>query len=339
MRLIILAVTFLPIPALRINLELESKKWVDKFGASIEAQLDATSHNLQTLIDSAPHKRHTTTVTYLGDSGPSTPLSNDKILFATVETRDASENHRLPGPVGWDYGVHNLGAGKMWTHDYSQKIGLMQSWVATLSDDQLVAFMDGGDVMYGGCDQADLLQRFETISNLTKSPIIFGAEAFCYGAPTNGCAKYPVHGRDEVLNAHHLTAEDLDHWLVQAPKALISLKYLNSGFYMGRVKDLKQLYVHMLSVGPRKGYDQGLASQVFQDHPDLVALDYAGLLVNNLAGVNIELNGIQHFPYQDSTKQWINTVTKKPVCFFHGNSGDAKKYLVQLEDELSATAN
>merc|ERR1719414_2872181 len=137
-------------------------------------------------------------------------LEFGNILFATVDTRVATEHLQLPGPPGWNWTVNNIGFGKQF-ESFESKVKLMQEWVDTLQDDYYVVFMDGGDVMYGGCDLADLLERFETLSEVTSAPIIFGAEYNCYEPPMQeGCDNYPQNGREEVLNAFDVTAEDLD---------------------------------------------------------------------------------------------------------------------------------
>jgi hypothetical protein len=168
------------------------------------------------------------------------PLSTgNNIRFATVFTKPEPQ-HRLPGPQGWDWAVDNAGARYAW-NGYRTKIEAMQDWVSGLDDEQLVVYMDGGDVMYGGCSSDDLLERFNTISKATKASIIFGAEYNCYEPPSAGCDNYPGQGRDKVLEAFNLNADSLDTWgmdqvsnsgLSSAAFHHMALKYLNSGFYM-----------------------------------------------------------------------------------------------------------
>eukprot|EP00746_Dinoflagellata_sp_MGD_P164000 gnl/MRDRNA2_/MRDRNA2_92396_c0_seq1.p1 gnl/MRDRNA2_/MRDRNA2_92396_c0~~gnl/MRDRNA2_/MRDRNA2_92396_c0_seq1.p1 ORF type:complete len:310 (+),score=59.68 gnl/MRDRNA2_/MRDRNA2_92396_c0_seq1:378-1307(+) len=256
-------------------------------------------------------------------------LRSDKLLVVTVDTR-GQELHRLRGPPGWDWTVKNIGAGKPW-HGYVTKVKLMQDWVATLADDQYVVFVDGGDVMYGGCDLGEMLARFRVLSRLTNAPVIMGAEYNCHEPPTAGCANYPSHGRDEVLNAFHLKAEDLDSW-GSGPNwggGHMALKFLNSGFYMGQVKDLKPLIAEWMALSSLPSSDQGWAAQVLQNRPDLLALDYGSMLVSNLFGVRLNKDDRQLYSFQASEKQWVNDATGKSVCFFHGN-GPAKTALDDL---------
>lgn len=258
------------------------------------------------------------------------PLWNEKVLFYTVETR-GEKLHRLNGPPGWDWGVRNPGAGKTW-EGLGTKIETMRVLLPTLPDDQLLAFVDGGDVMYGGCDLDDLVERFTALSTRTGTPVIFGAESNCYVPPTAGCGDaYPVHKWNEALLAGNVTEEGLEAWAsAEHPK----IKFLNSGFYMGRVKDIRALYEFVVNT-TGNFHDQRAFAQTLQDHPDMVTLDYASMLVSNLFGVPLDKNGTQRFSFDEGKQQWLNHATGKPVCFFHGN-GPAKRMLPVIADGFHA---
>lgn len=140
-----------------------------------------------------------------------------------------------------------------------------------------------------------------------------------------------------MLNAFHLKAQDLDSWTDDDMAGFGALKYLNSGVYMGRVKDLKPMYVEWMRTRKNPDAsisDQGWLAQVLQDRPDLVALDYASMIVSNLFGVRFEKGGQPLFSFQREQKQWMNTVTGKPVCFFHGNGAYNSDHLTQDFDNL-----
>lgn len=268
-------------------------------------------------------------------------LSNGKVKFATVDTR-GNAWHRLQGPPGWDWAVQNLGAGKPW-HGSMTKVKLMYDWVASLPDNQLVVFMDGGDVMYGGCDIEDFIARFEALSKVTNAPVIAGAEYNCAYPPEAGCARYPSHGRDEVLDEFHLKAEDLDLW---RSTDKMSLKFLNSGFYMGRAKNLRELYIEWMAAAAlrsgkkhkfTKGLDQSFAAEVLHERPDLLALDYASMLVSNLYGLRLEKDGQQLFSFSGASQRWENAATRKPVCFFHANGPPKRKEFQQLDETIMPT--
>merc|ERR1719401_2961981 len=144
------------------------------------------------------------------------PLSNDVVKFVTVNSLVNETSLRLPGPPGWDYEVLNIGAGKPWEKYLSQHT-LMQDYVNTQPDDQIVVYMDGKDIMYGGCDVDDFVERFKALSNLgPKGAVIFSAEYHCAKGPIPGCKNkapnYPDRDREKVLAAFNLTKNELDRY-------------------------------------------------------------------------------------------------------------------------------
>merc|ERR1719235_761005 len=82
-------------------------------------------------------------------------------------------------------------------------------------------------------------------------------------------------------------------------------QHVNYGFLMGPVQHLKQLVQFILT--DTEKLDQGLASQYYFDHPDVVTLDYAGTLVlslHNFRKTPLEVRNIdgQKFLYNRATQ-------------------------------------
>jgi hypothetical protein len=262
-----------------------------------------------------------------------TALATDKVIVTTVDTRGWPE-HQLNGPNGWgNFTVHNVGAGKKWD-GFKTKIDLMKEYISGLPDDMLVVFVDGGDMMYGGCDMNDLVERYRKVSNATGAPIIAGAETNCFEGPCVGDAcgcgsTYPQHARNASLSLINLTTKDIDAWQQDEGQGY---KFLNSGWLMGPVGKFKEFYDKTLEFGlwwteecKRKGLrvetDQHWVQQMFQDHQDLVSVDYTTLLVHNIGsrlnGMKLEKDGEKLFEYSDKTGKWMSKLTRQPVCFFH----------------------
>lgn len=257
-------------------------------------------------------------------------LTEGNVVFITVETRDNETDHVLPGPLGWSWTVQNLGAGQTW-NGFISKVQYVQAFVETLPDDQLVAFVDGGDVMYAGCGMDFFQQRYKEVSAALGAPIVFSVEMACYEAPSDElCHKSDKHPkRKQILHQIlHLNPRVLNAWNRGDsdchPPLCGRLSYLNSGFYMGPAKDLREMYKLMIAASAHTYTgDQGWAWVVWRDHPELVGIDYTASLASSLYDFRPDIYEFQDF-------QWRNTRTHEPLCFFHGN-GRNKTQFEQIE--------
>ena len=86
---------------------------------------------------------------------------------------------------------------------------MMAEGITGIPDDYVVVFVDGADVMYGGCSGKEFFERFTTILQATGAKIILGAGYNCF-EQQHDCSTFPSPHRDEVLQAFGLTAQMVD---------------------------------------------------------------------------------------------------------------------------------
>merc|ERR1719393_145631 len=82
----------------------------------------------------------------------------------------------------------NLGMGKIWTGNYQEKITFLKTFLSKPENkDRIIMFVDGEDVIMGGCDKKEMLERYNKIVEKSKAPIVFGAELWCFEPPNGEC--------------------------------------------------------------------------------------------------------------------------------------------------------
>jgi hypothetical protein len=219
--------------------------------------------------------------------------------------------------------------------------------------------MDGNDTMYGGCSQRDFLARVHTILNSTGARVIVGAEYNCF--EMGSCGDFPSRHREKILKAFGVRADEIDTWgrsdcgrgtNVQWSNASVgncSLKYLNSGFFVGLKQDIHWFlseiihsYSALLTQPERRKMmrthtDQLLVGELFRKYEDKIVLDYAGVLVNNLFGVDMEHGDKKLYEYKWRNNAWVNQLLKVDVCFFHAN-GKVKEKIEIISHQMSLSA-
>ena len=200
--------------------------------------------------------------------------------MVTLQTQGLSLLQRVGGPF---YPI-NLGRGKKWM-GYKTKFQLLLPFLERHDDDQVVAFMDGSDIFWGGCAMDQFKKAYEEIVHLSGATIVISAEIACGEQPCDIIPKVP--GWAEEWAGRKLN----DGWWSQylGPGGCQSececanppaVKFLNSGFLMGPVRDLK----HMISWS-LKNYDwastlgdQSVLAKYWLHHRSKIALDYTGAL-------------------------------------------------------------
>ena len=80
---------------------------------------------------------------------------------------------------------------------------------------------------------------------------------------------------------HHCFAKDLDTYYPNASKQSPCPQFLNSGQYMGRVTELRQM-LHWVLFSCRYLDDQRALTEYHKDHPDVVALDVSSTVFRSL---------------------------------------------------------
>eukprot|EP00928_Gymnodinium_smaydae_P048793 TRINITY_DN32671_c0_g1_i1.p1 TRINITY_DN32671_c0_g1~~TRINITY_DN32671_c0_g1_i1.p1 ORF type:complete len:388 (-),score=88.46 TRINITY_DN32671_c0_g1_i1:102-1265(-) len=74
--------------------------------------------------------------------------------------------------------VINAGKGKQWK-GYGTKLVEILSVVSKLQADDMLVYVDGNDVTWGGCSKAQFLQSYQEIRDASGAPVVFGAEMVC----------------------------------------------------------------------------------------------------------------------------------------------------------------
>jgi hypothetical protein len=139
-----------------------------------------------------------------------------------------------------------LGMGEEWK-GYNWKFKKMINYLTNLSDDKIVCFVDGYDVI--SCrDLTELADEFIKLKNKYKCKIVVG------------CDEYGFIGKKIVA---HISFGKCDN------------QYLNSGTYIGYVKDLKDIISKIYQINPSDSADdQVLMIQYYNEHPGEIHIDY-----------------------------------------------------------------
>ena len=164
----------------------------------------------------------------------------------------------------------------------------------SLNPEDIVLFSDAYDVYYSG-DKATILKRYAEF----KSPIVFGAERFCW---PDANRVYPP--------------ENLQHYF----------PYLNSGLFIGSVDALRKCMKNYKY--DDKEDDQRFWTNQYMNHPELIKLDHKNHIFLNCAGTDkkeIIIDGGDHVTFRGATPQLV-----------HANSSD-KTYLDPLLQYRNST--
>jgi len=273
-------------------------------------------HNLIAAPDPSTTATSTTTLTFTTVTTTVTttrPIPLDpaagEVTFVTAETRGE--------PMLLKYGrfggrVLNLGTGTKWD-GYETKVKLLRRWLhdqlAAGKGDDLVAFFDGSDVIWGGCELRHFIRAYHRIANRSGAKVVFSAELVCGeqdcnkvpdvpywaikiagGRPLNGgfWKKY-VDGCDKTWDDDCSSRRDCGG--LAACSVPPSVKFLNSGFVMGPVEDLFRLMDW--SMNNYKKYsvwgDQSVFAVYWLKHQEEVTLDYLGELALSLSDMRWDI--------------------------------------------------
>jgi len=136
-----------------------------------------------------------------------------------------------------------LGEGEKW-EGFMTKIRAYHAYVSAASSEELLCVTDSFDVLACGSPE-ELLQKW----SLVRRPILFSAEKVCL---YNNCTS-------------------LNRWWGDRKRPWN--QYLNSGFFMGKARDLKVALDYALNAGTED--DQIAMCKFAEDRPDMVELDTA----------------------------------------------------------------
>jgi hypothetical protein len=174
-----------------------------------------------------------------------------------------------------------LGFGKKF-RGFSEKLLLMQDYLKTLPDDDIVLFVDAYDVLF----LADQKTILDTFLKMHKPFVISGDK---------GCFPFRELGD-------------------QFPESPTSFRYLNAGGYIGYVGHIRKL-IHDLAPFQAEDDDQGLMLKHFLKHPEAYSIDHACKLFLTTATLTEKDILIDK---KHGSVTCVETHTKP--CIVHGNA-------------------
>jgi hypothetical protein len=159
-----------------------------------------------------------------------------------------------------------------WKRDDVQLIGIGDKWINFMTkikacynflkdredEEELCAVTDCYDFL--ACASKDeLLMKYHTFPN---APLVFGAETYC---ASSNC-------------------QPLTEWWKRDPTIETPSKFINAGFYMGKIKDILHAYEFILDQYEKGGEadDQKALGMYVNAYPERVHLDIESKLVGNI---------------------------------------------------------
>ena len=140
-----------------------------------------------------------------------------------------------------------LGMGEEWK-GYNWRFRKMIDYLSNLSDDKIVCFIDGYDVV--SCrDLTELADEFIKLKNKYKCKMVVG------------CDNYGYIGKNFFTNIFFGKCGDGEY-------------YLNAGTYIGYAKDLKDIISKIYELNPTDAADdQVLMIKYYNEHPGEIHID------------------------------------------------------------------
>jgi len=257
------------------------------------------------------------------------------VKLVTVESRLQTSQFPLPGRPGAI--VTNLGFQKKYVDGWLQRWLPFSGWLQRQGDpSKLVAFLDGGDVLYGGCDEKQFLRDYHKIVHASGgAPVVFSAEMGYYppdrlfrngGITSKRDYSKLDQRRQAVLKEFGLAGNQ--NWTSKN-----HLRFLNAGFLVGPISKVKELldftdHDKTRYLGKEGDHDQGAFAQYMVRHPEVVTLDYAGSLSLSIFQLDNRdmLGGITELEVQRENGVVYNKVRNQTQCFVHGNGASKKQW-------------
>jgi len=193
--------------------------------------------------------------------------------------------------------IEVFGLGEPFTLD--NKLRHCMAFIENLPDDDVAMFVDAYDVLLLAGEEK-ILDAFLSMNE----PIVFSGEAKCHPYK-QVAAKYP-----------------------ESPT---KFRYLNSGSYIGYVKDLKRVFAAMLPIPPGSD-DQALFTLYMLYHPGEIAIDYYCKLFLTLHRV-----ADQQVKFDLNRRNLRFRTTGTYPCLAHGNGKEGQKLYQHIYTTLFAS--
>jgi len=191
--------------------------------------------------------------------------------------------------------VSILGMGEPFSLE--KKIRDFHKFLSDLPDGDVALFIDAYDILLLSNEET-ILERFFSF----EAPIVFSGDKTCYPFPQ--------------ISSHY-------------PPCKTRFRYLNSGAYIGYVKDLKEVLSEMSPI-PQKTDDQGLYALYHLYHPERFVIDTNAELFLTLC---IEQEDMYVDPFERSVKCLLTHTTP---CVAHGNGEGGRIVLDVIYEKLFA---
>uniref|UniRef100_A0A7S1M398 Uncharacterized protein n=1 Tax=Alexandrium catenella TaxID=2925 RepID=A0A7S1M398_ALECA len=255
-----------------------------------------------------------------------------KINFVTAETRGDPMLVRV-GEFEKQFktDVVNIGEGKDWD-GFKFKVKMLQEYlrkrVLEGAGDELIAFLDGSDVLWGGCDPGYFQHAYEEIVRLSGASVVFSAELACGEQDCNKVPRVPdwavqLSGNKDLnggfwkpyVDGCKATWTDecsakRDCGGLAACADPPAVRFLNSGFVMGPTTDLARMFDWSLENYDNVSVwgDQSVLAEYWLHHQEDVTLDYTGALAASISDMRWEL---LEPPLKCPLNQWLFFVSHR----------------------------
>lgn len=292
------------------------------------------------------------------------PMSNKtsrapaQVTFVTTETRgDPILQNVLNFTQNFTPQLINIGLGYQW-HNFRTKVELLADWLKNRTKQnvhkdphqglELIAFVDGSDVFWGGCDLEYFMQSYFKIVHGSGAQIVFSAEVVCGEQDCNAVPDVPewankmggkqldggfwkrfATGCKGTWNDGCAAKRDCGFWAPCSKPPTV--KFLNSGFFIGPLHDVSKMVSWVLDNYDKYSVwgDQSVFAVYWLKHQATVALDYTGALAVSLSDMSFELVQAS----ADLGLVW-NQAFDHAQCLIHGN-GRGKFFMMHVLKALT----
>jgi len=248
----------------------------------------------------------------------------DGLKFITVDTRSNETIIPMFGIPG--ISMVNTGPGR--PNVKNNKYVYYMEWLQQQDEDTLVVAVDT-DVTYGGCDLGLLVREFLRLTAVAQRRVVGGAEFGIFPlADSDTLRRYEAHN-EQFLRVHAAFGSHQDAftraadcpWYGSPCSDPPQYKFVNSGFFMGQVKDLKRAFGEMLLMADWED-QSNFRDLYFRGADSGVTLDFTGRLCLQMYGLTAKN---QTFRYSWREGRLTVNLFDHPVCFNHWN-GKARGY-------------
>ncbi|CAK0876144.1 unnamed protein product [Prorocentrum cordatum] len=248
---------------------------------------------------------------------------------AAVRRLNGMENPSAATTV-WGWQKHKYQVLKEW----------MDTQIATVGSQSLMALTASGEMLFAGCDEATIQSKYNQILAAVGNTqtIVMAAEVSPFHDDL-GYSYATTTGIDNARSTFFANTGLDDTWATTRTTTPCTngvcnspplYQFANSAFIMGPVGDVAEMLSEMSTWDDSL---ERLVSQYFLKNPDKVALDYAGYLVMSLHNMKLDTNIPVEVQLVDGKKIIHNKVTNDKVCFVHGG-GNSFSQLKTLAQEL-----